>query len=178
MIPEQAVARTRKWLERRVIGLGLCPFARNPYEADRVVMPVCRSSDLPGLYREVLGLVADFLQADPDRQETSLVLVPLGLEDFSDYLDLLAVLDAALDEAGLRGIVQIASFHPDYRFAGAPSDDPANYTNRSPVPIFHLIREDLLAVALENHPDPKAIPVRNVRKLRSLDPDTLRDWNA
>lgn len=173
---DEAVAKTRSWLEGFVIGLGLCPFARAPFVAGQVAMPVCQASDFEALYREVLASIAAFVQADADEQLTSLVLVPEGLDDFDDYLDLLAALDEALIEAGLRGIVQIASFHPAYRFGNAPSDDPANYTNRSPVPMFHLIREDHLAAVLSAYPDPAAIPERNVRKLRSLGTRALCAW--
>jgi hypothetical protein len=86
------------------------------------------------------------------------------------------MLDDALDEAGLRGIVQIAGFHPDYRFGDAPADDPANHSNRSPVPMFHLIREDHLASVLEDYPDAERIPERNIRKLRSMGLAKLRAW--
>lgn len=174
--PEQAVSQTRAWLEGFVIGLGLCPFAQAPFLAGQVSMPVCRASDFEALYREILSLILDFVQAGPDERLTSLVLVPRGMDEFGDYLDLLAELDAALDQSGLRGIVQIASFHPAYRFADTPADDAANYTNRSPVPMFHLIREDHLAAALAAYPDPEAIPERNVRRLRSLDRRALDAW--
>lgn len=175
---EQAVSQTRAWLEGFVIGLELCPFAQAPFLAGQVSMPVCRGSEFEALYREILSLILEFVQAGPDERLTSLVLVPRGMDDFGDYLDLLAALDAALDESGLRGIVQIASFHPAYRFANAAEDDPANYTNRSPVPMFHLIREDHLAAALAAYPDPEGIPERNIRKLRSLDRRVLGAWLA
>lgn len=175
---EPVISQTRAWLEGFVIGLGLCPFAQVPFLAGQVAMPVCRGSDFEALYREVLSLILDFVQAGPDERLTSLVLVPRGMEDFGDYLALLAELDAALDASGLRGIVQIASFHPAYRFADTAADDPANYTNRSPVPMFHLLREDHLAAALAAFPDPETIPERNVRMLRSLDRRKLGAWSG
>ena len=105
----------------------------------------------------------------PESQaETSLFVVPAGLEAFETYLDFFAAVETVIPEAGLEGILQLASFHPDYCFEGAEADDPANYTNRSPHPIFHLIREAPLARALENYPDPEAIPDRNIALLRKL----------
>jgi len=151
-----------------VIGLGLCPFARRPLRAGHVVFDVCETSDRDGIYRSVLQSLEVFLLADPDEQETALVIVPEGLGRFEAYLEMLELLDAALDDSGLRGQVQLASFHPDYRFEGVPADDPANYSNRSPLPMFHLIREDGLSDALAGYPDPQEIPRRNVALLRDL----------
>jgi hypothetical protein len=112
--------------------------------------------------------VEAFLGLSPSQAETGLFIVPQGLQAFADYLELLGAAEDALGAAGLDGILQLASFHPDYVFADAAVDDPANYTNRSPYPMFHLIREAGLAAALESYPDPEAIPERNVRKLRAL----------
>jgi hypothetical protein len=172
--PDLAIERTRAWLRRFVIGLGLCPFASRPLEAGRLVCDVCEADDLDGIYRSVLRSLEAFLLADPGRQETALVIVPRGLGRFDVYLEMLALLDEALDDSGLRGRVQLASFHPDYRFEGAPDDDPANFTNRSPLPMFHLIREDLLSEALAGHPDPERIPQRNVALLRRLGTPRVR----
>jgi hypothetical protein len=166
--PELAIRRTRDWLESFVIGLGLCPFARRPFEAGAVGFEVCEASDREGIYRRLLECIDLFWQADAADMQTTLLLVPTGLEDFGDYLDMLASLDAVLDEVGLRGRLQIASFHPDYRFDGAAVDDPANYSNRSPLPLFHLIREDDLARAIETFDDIDAVPKRNVERLRAM----------
>jgi hypothetical protein len=169
-----AVEQTRAWVRRFVIGLGLCPFASRPFEEGRLVCHVCEAEDREGIYRSVLQSLEAFLLADPGRQETALVIVPRGLGRFDAYLEMLALLDEALDDSGLRGRVQLASFHPDYRFEGAPADDPANYTNRSPLPMFHLIREDGLSEALAGHPDPERIPQRNVALLRRLGTQRVR----
>jgi hypothetical protein len=163
-----ALAATRHWLERIVIGLGLCPFAAAPYRAGRIAYRVCEGETPETIYRAFLGTLEELLAADPQAVETVLLIVPRGLAAFADYLDLLGLLEQALAEAGLEGVVQIASFHPDYRFAGAPPDDPANHSNRSPLPMFHLIREDGLAAALAAYPDPERIPQRNVERLRAL----------
>jgi hypothetical protein len=169
-----AVARTRDWLERVVIGLELCPFARRPFVADRISYRVCGASGWAEIYRELLGLVDAFWQADAGSAETALLIVPDGLEAFGDYLEILARLDAVLDDVGLRGHLQIASFHPDYVFDGAAVDDPANYSNRSPLPMFHLIREEALARAIDGFDGVEEVPRRNVRRLRALGLDAIR----
>jgi hypothetical protein len=162
------VAQTRCWVKEVVVGLNLCPFARVPFEADTIRYRVCSAQDADGAYRALIEEVADFVQQPPDEVETGLFIVPRGLEDFGDYLDVLEDAQAALEEAGLDAMLQLASFHPDYCFEGLEEDDPANYTNRSPHPMFHLIRQDGLAAALENWPEPESIPERNVALLRDM----------
>ena len=166
---------TRRWLERFVIGLGLCPFAAQPFRLDRIAYLVCDDTALEGIYRAFLGALEALVLADPQEQETALLILSRGLPDFDDYLDGLAVLEQAVDDAGLDGVIQVASFHPDYCFEGVSRDDPANFTNRSPLPMFHLIREEGLAAALESYPDPELIPERNVRRLRELGVRGIRD---
>lgn len=166
--PAQAIADTRRWVERIVIGLGLCPFAAAPFKGDRIRYTVCPARDAEGIYRAFLAELQAFFEADPQQVETALFIVPQGLEDFDDYLDLLVQCEDALDEAGLGRMFQLASFHPDYLFDGSATNDPANFTNRSPWPLMHLIREDGLAAALESYSDPEQIPVRNVALLRKL----------
>jgi hypothetical protein len=174
-VQARAVDLTRRWLERFVIGLGLCPFAAAPYRLDRIAYPVCDDTSLQNIYDAFLRALEALVLADPQEQETALLILSRGLSDFDDYLDALAVLEQAIEEAGLQGVIQLASFHPDYRFEGAEDDDPANFTNRSPYPMFHLIREDGLAAALESYPEPESIPQRNVRCLRELGIGGIRD---
>lgn len=169
-----AIARTRDWLERFVIGLSLCPFAAAPYRAGRVVYALSEGGSADVIYRDFLRALHDFVLADPVQQETALLIIEQGLESFDAYLDMLAMLEQALLAAGLEGVLQLASFHPDYLFDGVSADDPANYTNRSPYPMFHLIREDGLAAALQRYPDPEAIPRRNIERLRGLGLDGIR----
>lgn len=170
----QAVALTRRWLERFVIGLGLCPFAATPYRLERIIYSVCDDAALEDIYRSFLAALEALIMADPQEQETALLILTRGLPAFDDYLDGLAVLEQAVEDAGLDGVIQLASFHPDYRFEGVAPDDPANFTNRSPLPMFHLIREQGLAAALESYPDPELIPQRNVQRLRELGVDGIR----
>lgn len=167
-IEDEVIAATRRWLERMVIGLNLCPFASRPYEAGRVGFMVCDETDHEAIYRAFLTELDGFLQADPQQVETDLFILSKGLADFNDYLDMLALLEDALAEAGLEGTIQLASFHPDYLFEGVDDDDPANYSNRSPYPMFHLIREAGLEAALASYPNPERIPERNMARLREL----------
>ena len=168
MTPRPAVAQTQRWLEDVVIGLGLCPFAARPFAAKHVVYRVANAQAPAGVYQQVLEFLEEFLHADASQQETALILVPHGLGDFPHYLAMLSILEDAFAQADLNGVVQIASFHPDHCFAGAASDDPANYTNRSPVPMFHLIGERALADALAGFADPEQIPLRKQTRLRVL----------
>lgn len=165
---QQVIEQTRHWLERVVIGLNLCPFAARPYAADRVRFTVCDETTQEAIYRAFLRELDAFMRFDPEQAETGLFILSRGLADFDDYLDMLALLEDVLTEAGLEGTIQLASFHPDYRFEGAPEDDPANYTNRSPYPMFHLIREAGLEAALTSYPNPEQIPERNIQHLREL----------
>lgn len=162
------VALTREWLERFVIGLGLCPFAASPYDAGRITFAVCDDESLDDIYQAFMSLLFELFTSDPGENETALLILTGGLRAFDDYLDALAMLEQVVVEAGAEGMVQIASFHPGYRFDDTDEDDPANYTNRSPYPMFHLIREDGLAAALESCADPAAIPQRNIEKLRAM----------
>jgi hypothetical protein len=172
---DQAVeSRVRSWLEELVIGLNLCPFAAAPYRAGRVRYTVCDAVDPEAIYLAFLAELDAFLQIPATQAETGLFILSRGLSDFHDYLDMLASLESAIAEAGLEGIVQLASFHPDYVFEGSAPDDPANYSNRSPYPIFHLIREQELERVLAGYPDPEAIPRRNIARLRSIGLEALQ----
>jgi hypothetical protein len=165
---ERVRLATRDWLERLVIGLGLCPFAAEPHRHGRIGYVVCGETADDAVYRAFVETVEALLAASPQQQETTLLILSRALAEFDDYLQMLDVLEHALDEAGLAGVLQLASFHPAYRFEGVPADDPANYSNRSPYPMFHLIRERELAAALDRYPDPEKIPLRNVERLRAL----------
>ncbi|WP_457667375.1 DUF1415 domain-containing protein [Thiolapillus sp.] len=167
------VEQTRCWVKEVVIGLNLCPFACQPFEADTIRYRVCKAADADQAYRALIEEVADFVQQPAEKVETGLFIVPQGLDDFGDYLDVLEDAQAALEKAGLDDLLQLASFHPEYCFEGLEDDDPANYSNRSPFPMFHLIRQDGLAAALENWPDPEFIPERNVALLREMGQEAI-----
>ncbi len=165
---DRVIGRVTAWLQDMVVGLNLCPFAAAPLRAGRVRMTVCDAEQADAIYQAFLSELDAFLQLPPEQAETGLFILSRGLGDFDDYLDMLAILEDALGQAGLEGVIQLASFHPDYVFADSDDTDPANYSNRSPYPIFHLIREQQLEAALAGYPDPEAIPKRNIARLRQL----------
>lgn len=171
---DKALAATRRWLEQMVVGEGLCPFAAAPLRGGRVRMVCTEATDPDDIYGDFLTELETFLSLDPQQDETGLFVLSNGLVEFDDYLDMLAAIEAAIEQTGLAGIVQIASFHPHYRFEDTDEDDPANFTNRSPCPVFHLIREEGLAAALESFPDPEAIPERNIARMREIGLAELR----
>jgi hypothetical protein len=164
----EVVRATERWVREVVVGLNLCPFATVPLRQGRIRFEVCREQGTEAIYRALLAEMEVLLNAAKEVVETSLLIVPQGLDAFADYLDLLDAADAAIPAVGLDGVLQLASFHPYYQFEGAAADDPANYTNRSPYPMFHLIREDSLAQALEGYANPQQIPQNNIDKLRKL----------
>ncbi len=168
MTHEDPIALTRQWLERAVIGLNLCPFAKAVYTRQqvRMVASAARSTDqlLQALDDELVFL----RDADPVRTDTTLLIHPHVLNDFLEYNDFLDVADLAVAALGLRGTIQIASFHPDYQFAGTAVDDIGNYSNRAPFPMLHLLREASVARAVDAFPDPAAIVGRNLVTLTVL----------
>lgn len=168
MTSSKTLDETRRWVEQVVVGLNLCPFASAPMKGERIRYVLCSEHAVEGIYRALLTEMERLTGLPESEAETCLFVVPQGLERFDDYLDLFEIAETAIPEAGLDGILQLASFHPDYCFEDASTDDPANYTNRSPHPMFHLIREAPLARALESYPNPEAIPERNIALLREM----------
>lgn len=170
-----ALRETRAWVERAVIGLNLCPFAK-AVQVRQLVRYICSeardTAALIGALRAELQLLAD---APIDEVETTLLIHPWVLGDFIDYNDFLDVADALLRELGLEGTLQLASFHPQYRFAGTQADDIHNATNRSPYPTLHLLREASIERAVAAFPDAEAIYATNMRTLRDLGP---KGWSA
>lgn len=166
MTGAHVIAATRRWVERAVIGLNLCPFARAV--VDRIRYRVSGARDVAQLAADLRGELQLLAQADPNRIETTLLIHPYVLQDFFDFNDFLDVADAAVAELGLIGEVQIASFHPAYRFADTHPDDIENCTNRSPYPTLHLLREASVERAVAGVPDPAAIYRRNIDTMRRL----------
>jgi len=163
-----AIEDTRHWLERAVIGLNLCPFAKAVHVKEQIRWVESAAEDpeqlLENLVRELQFLAA----ADPATVETTLLIHPHVLADFLDYNDFLDVADAAVESLGLGGVIQVASFHPDYRFAGTAPDDAENLSNRSPHPMLHLLREDSIDAAVAAFPEAATIYERNIETLRRL----------
>lgn len=162
------IAATRRWIERAVIGLELCPFARAPFVQQRVRIRVSHARDAESLAAD-LQVEAELLASgDPAQIETTLLVHPHVFADFLDYNDFLDVADALLLDLDLDGVLQVASFHPDYRFADAEPGAVENCSNRSPFPTLHLLRESSIDRAVELMPDTDAIYQRNIETLRTL----------
>lgn len=168
--------QTRQWVEHFVIALNLCPFAAVPFRKDRIRFVLASGTDPDDLARTFLKELNYLYQIDAETTETTLIVHPNVLTDFLDYNDFLGVVDELLEASGLVGIIQVASFHPDYEFADGPAGDPANYTNRSPFPMLHLIREASISRAVEHYPEPEQIPVINTAKLRAMGMDKVKNY--
>ena len=163
-----AIEDTQKWLLEAVVGLNLCPFAKSVVVKDMVRYRVCTSAepaDLLALLREELQYLAE---ADPDQLDTTLLIAPKVLPDFLDFNDFLADCEDALIELALEGVLQVADFHPHYQFGGTDIDDIENFTNRTPYPTLHLLREASLDKAVEVYPDASLIFERNIEVLNKL----------
>ena len=168
---DDPVAATRLWLERIVIGLNLCPFAKAVYVKDQVRF-VLSDATTPEALVEQLAEELVLLRDTPAEQiDTTLIVHPQVLTDFLDYNDFLDNADAALEALDLQGILQVASFHPDYQFEGVAANDASNYTNRAPFPTLHLLREDSVARAVDVYPDPDVIVERNIQTLDRIGVD-------
>ncbi len=165
---EQAIEATRAWLEKDVIGLNLCPFAQAVHAAGRIRYVVSDAETAKALRNDLLEELLFLKAADPEQVDTTLLIHPRVLNDFYEFNDFLDVADDVLKDLGLRGDIQIASFHPQYQFAETEPDDVSNRTNRSPYPTLHLLREASVERALENYPDPDEIPQRNIETMRRL----------
>ena len=159
---------TRRWLERAVIGLNLCPFAKAVHHRRQIRYVVSSAIDREALAAE-LAVELLHLQATPaDSVETTLLIHPLVLTDFFDYSAFLTSADRIVEKLGMEGTVQVASFHPQYEFADYPADAVDNNTNRSPYPMLHLLREASITKAVAAFPDAEDIYLRNIETMRSL----------
>lgn len=165
---EQAIALTRAWVEHAVIGLNLCPFAKPVYVRQQIDYRVSTAADDAMLSHDLLAAMLALVNTPAETTDTCLLIHPWVLQDFMAYNDFLDIADSLLDEAGLTGILQIASFHPDYRFAGTDADDVTNCTNRSPFPTLHLLREVSLDKATTALPDASEIVDRNLATLTRI----------
>lgn len=166
--PEDVLAATRAWLEKAVIGLDLCPFARAVHVRNQIRYVVSEAETPEELLADLIAELRTLAAADPEETDTTLLIHPRVLEDFLDYNDFLGVAEAAVEELGLTGVIQVASFHPRYQFAGTEPDDVENCTNRSPYPILHLLREESVERAVETFPDTERIYEKNIETLRRL----------
>ena len=164
----RVVQDMRTWLERAVIGLNLCPFAKSVHVKGQVHYVVSLSTEPRALREELVRELMALHAADPELRDTTLLMAPLCLQDFLDFNDFLVEADAALDELGLEGELQIASFHPQFQFAGTLPDDITNYTNRAPYPTLHLLREASIDRAVQAFPEAEMIYEKNMQTLEQL----------
>lgn len=166
MSVEKIIEQTQTWLTTFIIKYNICPFARHEHERGSIHYSVVESKNteqcLKALFTECL------LLDEKTEIETTLIIYPNHFRLFDDYLDFLAMAESLLHQQNYEGVYQLASFHPHYCFEGAPSTDPANYTNRSPYPMLHLIREASLEQAIKSYPNPELIPERNIKLTREL----------
>ena len=164
----RVLAETRAWVERAVIGLQLCPFARAPHVKGQVRYVVSEVRDPEALLAALVAELSRLAAEPPESVETTLLIHPDVLADFADHNDFLGIAEAALVALDLEGVIQIASFHPHYRFAGSEPDDVANATNRSPYPTLHLLREESIERALATFADPDSIFEANIATMERL----------
>ena len=168
MEADQVISHTKSWVDQFVIGLNLCPFAKNPQKNGRIKYQLLNEKQGSVLLNRLLDIAKELAESTEGKELTYIAITPKVLEHFLDYWDFCALLEEAMYEQGLEGIIQLATFHPKYQFAGTKEDAPQNYTNRSPYPLFHFLREKDLEQALENYPNPEQIPIRNIEKMQAM----------
>lgn len=166
-----AIAETRAWVEHAVIGLNLCPFAKAVQAKGQVRYVASDATDVDTLLAQLCDELQRLADTPAEETDTTLLVHPGVLQDFGNYNDFLDIADAALQALKLDGVLQVASFHPDYRFAGTEADDIANATNRSPYPTLHLLREASVERAVAAFPEPEAIYEANMKTLEALGAD-------
>jgi hypothetical protein len=165
------IALTRLWVQKLVVGEGLCPFAHPVME--KLHIEESTSLDLEQVTRSFLSLLNEMQLAADDDLPTALFIVTAALADFDEYLDWLFLCEDLLEQAGLEGDIQLASFHPHYEFEGEDAEAMTNYSTRSPFPIIHFIRENHISEALKTVTKPEAIPERNKRHMERLGKEGL-----
>jgi len=165
---KQIIALTSAWLEKVVIGLNLCPFAKPVHTKGQIDYFLSHARDESTLATDLRLAMQRLIAAPPETIDTCLLIHPWTLSDFIEYNNFLDIADEILDELDLIGVLQIASFHPDYQFAGTSEDDVTNCTNRSPFPLLHLLREESLDKATAALPDASVIVDRNLETMNSL----------
>jgi hypothetical protein len=177
-LQNRMVQDTLRWLERAVIGLNLCPFAKAVYVKGQVHCTVSQASNLQALRDDLLQALKDLVAHEPAERDTTLLIIQNLLQDFVDYNDFLNVADDCLLALDLEGEIQIASFHPQYQFAGTDEDDITNFTNRSPYPTLHLIREASIDRAVAAFPDAEDIFEANMATMNQLGLQGWQDLNV
>ena len=163
--------QVNQWLNDVVIGLNLCPFAAKPQRNKQIKIFVSEAANEENLLQDILEQLLELDTKEPSELETTLVVVPNMLNDFVDYNFFIDWVEALIKQQDWEGIFQVATFHPDYYFAGTDPEDAENLTNRSPYPIFHLIREESMEKVLKHYPNPEEIPDINIERVSNLSPE-------
>ena len=168
----EAISLTQRWIEKSIIGLNFCPFAKREFERQSIRYKIhegIEKKDTLATYLDELHHLDNHLEI-----ETTLLILQYGCSDFEDYLELVDMATTLMEQGGYSGIYQLATFHPLYCFEGEAPDDPSNFTNRSPYPILHILREKSIERVLRTYPSPENIPANNIAKARAIGLDELR----
>ena len=165
---DQVIAAVERWVDRAVIGLNLCPFAKAVQVKRQVRYVVSNATTAEGLLEQLMNELQLLSDTDPEKIDTTLLIHPWVLTDFLDYNEFLDIADAAIEDMQLDGELQIASFHPDYQFADTDINDIENFTNRSPYPVLQLLREESIDRAVEAFPEAEAIFEKNIETMEQL----------
>ncbi|WP_159654740.1 DUF1415 domain-containing protein [Vibrio atypicus] len=171
---EEIAQQVNQWLNDVVIGLNLCPFAAKPQRNKQIKIFVSEATQEESLLEDILCQFLELESSTPEELETTLVVVPNMLEDFFDYNLFIDWVEALIKQQDWEGTFQLATFHPDYCFGGTDPEDDENLTNRSPYPVFHLIREESMEKVLKHYPNPEAIPDTNIARVESLTAEERR----
>lgn len=172
------IERTRRWVADFIVGHNFCPFAGTPLQQNRIRFEYCEATDQESLMLALWQEATHLLDHPAEEVETSILVHPQVLTDFDEYLDFLGAAELLLEDREWEEEIQIASFHPDYLFEGVDPDDNSHYTNRSPYPMLHLLRQDSVSRAVDNHPDIESIPERNIEWLqKQKTAEILQKWN-
>jgi len=176
--PQQAIAATRAWVDEAVIGLNLCPFAKAVQVKNQVRYVVSETTDEETLLGQLRDEMSRLAATDPSEVDTTLIIHPWVLNDFIDFNDFLGLAEDALEDLELEGVLQVASFHPQFQFAGTRAEDVTNAANRSPYPTLHLLREDSVDRAVAAFPLAEVIYEKNIRTLQALGADGVATLQA
>ncbi len=172
------LARTRKWVANFIVGHNFCPFAAKPLQQNKVRFVASEATDQESLMMDLWQEATHLLDQTAEQLETTILVHPEVLTSFEDYLDFLGAAELLLEEREWDDELQIASFHPDYLFDGVDPEDNSHYTNRSPYPMLHLLRQDSVSWAVDTHPDIESVPERNVAWLQAKEKAEIRQkWD-
>ncbi len=161
------ISATKNWIKDFIIELNLCPFAKKPFDENRIRYTTYKGEDVEALTLKLIQELKNLTATPPEKVETTLIIFPNCLSIFLDYVDYLNFANDLLHDMQLEGVIQIASFHPLYQFANTQPNEASNYTNRSPYPMLHLLREESVEWAVNTY-DTEVIPEKNIEKMEAL----------